>query len=348
MRSLAEDEFAVRFREKELEGWCTREVTVREGTVDLLFLDGRYGWALPPGKHTLGSLWQTVLRRGPKMEVVRVRSGEVALGFTLPDLLTADPLLLELECSAVLQLQRGAEHLLYTNLMQEKERLTLLHLRALVFQPLRDAASTWFGQWTLERLVANPSLADLALTAEEAVRQGLTGKGLRVVRVVPSNPFCAAWDDKTRRLAQGLYDAWQAEAEEKLERRKRWDKVKQATELQAILKETTALASLQKRADLRPRLGQAFNTAEISRTAEQERDTHAPERPPQGISDQELDKINDQVHRALATLGQLRDWKQGWQEQADQQKSAKIEGQVRRGRGTLHNLRTSEPGGTKD
>jgi hypothetical protein len=263
MRPLAEDEFAVRFRERDLEGWFTREVTVREGTVDLLFLDGRLDQVLSPGKYTLSSLWQTVLRRGPKKEVVRVRSGEVPLSFTLPDLLTADPLLLDLECSAVLQLQRGAEQLLYTNLIQEKELLTLLDLRALVFQPLRDAASTWFGQWTLERLVATPNLGDLALTAEEAVRQGLQGKGLRLLRVVPSNPSCAAWDDKTRSLAQGLHDAWQAEGE--MERRKRWAEVKQATDLQAIQEETANLATFQKRADLWDRLRLAFNTAEMSR-----------------------------------------------------------------------------------
>lgn len=263
MRPLAEDEFAVRFRERDLEGWFTSEVTVREGSLDLLFLDGRLDRVLSPGKYTLSNFWQTVLRRGPKKEVVRVRSGEVPLSFTLPDLLTADPLLLSLECSAVLQLQRGAEQLLYTNLMQEKERLTLLDLRALVFPPLRDAASTWFGQWTLEHLVATPSLADLALTAEEAVRQGLLGKGLRVLRVAPANPSCAAWDEKTRRLAQGLHDMWQAEGE--LERRKRWAEVQQATDLQAIEEETANLATFQKRADLWQRLSQAFNTAEMSR-----------------------------------------------------------------------------------
>jgi hypothetical protein len=263
MRPLAEDEFAVRFREKDLEGWFTREVTVREGSLDLLFLDGRLDRVLSPGKYTLSTLWQTVLRRGPKKEVVRVRSGEVPLSFTLPDLLTADPLLLNLECDLLLQLQRGAEQLLYTNLVQEKERLTLLDLRALAFQPLRDAASTWFGQWTLEQLVANPSLADLALTAEESVRQGFLGKGLRVLRAVPANPSCAAWDEKTRHLAQGLHDTWQAEGE--LERRKRWAGVQQATELQAIEEETAGLANFQKRADLWQRLSQAFNTAEMSR-----------------------------------------------------------------------------------
>jgi predicted HTH domain antitoxin len=263
MRPLAEDEFAVRFRERDLEGWFTTEVTVREGSLDLLFLDGKLDRVLSPGKYTLSNFWQTVLRRGPKKEVVRVRSGEVALSFTLPDLLTADPLLLNLECDLVLQLQRGEEQLLYTNLMQEKERLTLLDLRALIFQPLRDTASTWFAQWTLEHLIATPSLADLALTAEEAVRQGLLGKGLRVIRVAPANPSCAAWDDKTRSLAQGLHDAWQAEGE--LERRKRWDEVKQATDLQAIEEETARLATFQKRADLWQRLGQAFNTAEMSR-----------------------------------------------------------------------------------
>jgi hypothetical protein len=268
MRPLAEDEFAIRFTERELEGLFAREVQVGEGSVGLLFLDGRLDQQqLPPGKRRLTSFWQGLLHRGPKKEVVLVRSSEVALKFTLPNLLTADPLFLNWECDVVLQLHRGAEQLFYTNLMRERDRFTLLDLRPLVYPSLRDAASVWFGERTLENLVASPSLEDLALSAEKAVCRGLLGKGITLLRVEPRQPSCAAWDDKTRNLAEGLQQVWKEEGE--LERRKKFAEVKQAVELQEVEAETAGLATFTKRADLWERLRQAFNTAEMSRLGDE-------------------------------------------------------------------------------
>jgi hypothetical protein len=263
MRPLGEDEWAVRFTEKELEGWWAKEVVVREGYLALLFLDGRLDRVLSPGTYTLGSFWQALLRRGPKKEVVLVRSGEVPLKFTLPQLLTADPLFVEVECAVVLRLRRGEESAFYTHLMGEKGRVTLLDLRSLVFPALRDGAFTWLGERTLEQLVAEDGLTDLVMKLESEVERALLGKGVEVVRVEVRPPRCMAWDERTRKLAEGLEEVWREETE--LERRKRLARVKEALALQEIEEETSRLSHFQKRAELWERLRRALQQAEMSR-----------------------------------------------------------------------------------
>jgi curved DNA-binding protein CbpA len=185
MVSLWGDEFAVRFRENDLRRWYNREITIQEGSLDLLILDGRLDRVLS-GNYKLNDLLNTKLHRSPKKEVVRVRSREVELDFSFIDLPTADSMLVDLECYVAVQLQRGAEQLFYANLMQENERIVLLDLRAHTFPSLRYAAETWSKQQTLGRFITNP--ADFNLTAEEALNQHLTRKGL-VLRVYNSRIY---------------------------------------------------------------------------------------------------------------------------------------------------------------
>lgn len=186
MRPLAEDELALRFTEGDLDGWFTKEIRVRQGSLGLLLLDGRFDRVLPPGRNTLNSFWQGLLHRGAKNEVVLVRSGEVTLKFTLPNLLTADTWALDLEWNVVVQLWPGSEYLFYLKLMGERERLTLLDLRPVMYPPLRDVVSTWFGQRRLEDLMASPELYDLAMEAELAMSRALLPTGLRVLHIAPS------------------------------------------------------------------------------------------------------------------------------------------------------------------
>lgn len=263
MRPLGGDEFAYRFSESEMEGWFAKEVEVREGFLALLLVDGKLDRVLTPGKYTLSTFWQGLLHRGPRKEVVLARSSELPFKFSLQNLLTADPLFLTAECSVTLQLQRGAEQLFYVNLMRENPKVTLIDLRALVFPSLRDGAATWFGERTLETLAANPNFSDLAMSLEAAVQKTLSGKGVTVVRVDPQNPFCEAWDDRTRKLAQTLQEVWKLNTD--LDRRKKLGEAQQAGDLQAIEEETAKLSTFQKRADLWDRLRQAFSTAEMSR-----------------------------------------------------------------------------------
>lgn len=197
MRPLAEDEFAVRVTERDLDGWFTKEVRVQEGWLGLLLVDGRFDRVLRPGKTSVRSFWHGLSHQGSKPDVVLARSGEVTVTFSLPNLCTADRLLVELECSVTLGLQRAGEGLFLVNLMPGKERLTLFDLQSLVYPLIREVAAHGVEQLHLRDMVSHPTLVELALISEEFISRQLLGKGLRATRVLlalPSPRPFSVWD----------------------------------------------------------------------------------------------------------------------------------------------------------
>ncbi len=179
MRPLTTDEFAVTFEPYELK----REEEIPQGFVGLLLTKGRYHSLVQPGPLKLQGFWNAFLRGSPSgKRLVLVRSGVVEVSVPTQRLPTKDPHFIDIDSTATIKLQQGAEALFLTNLMVNRRRVTIAEIRdELVYPHLQPAVAGWV-QGKLESELAL-TRADLELTLETALRPKVSPYGLNLIKV---------------------------------------------------------------------------------------------------------------------------------------------------------------------
>lgn len=250
-----ERQFAKRMRSRDLDGIAQRSARVQEGNVALLIVDERYDQTLSPGVHQIGSWLSGLLRRG-RESVVISRTGDTSVDFSLKRILTSDPYPFDIDCLVTLRFQPGKEALFLSNLMADRDQLTVDDMRSLLYSEVRDAASAWGIKNRVEELAADLSLREnLGYEMEIALNRTLDRYGLDLVSFRSTNFSSQVVAESTGLRMEIVLQATEREAE--LAGRKRLFEVYTNEQLQDIFEETEKVAVFEKRAQVWERMRRA-------------------------------------------------------------------------------------------
>lgn len=233
-------DFAVRVDLESIEGVFQKGVVVEPGCKAILIVDGAHVDTLPAGEYNEAG----IVARLKNFDLTRfatailVDVGDVELRFTVPGLMTQDPMLIDVDVTLVLQVDEPL--LFYTNVMKGRTSLTREELEQRFGVEIQNALQEAIGRRTVEDLNTDLSLKQqFEIGVDEHLRRTFTrtGFGFFQFRTVT---YRYRGFDKIRGLREDFY-LQVTEAEAKLAGRKRLFDVFDRNELQTIFEETRKL-----------------------------------------------------------------------------------------------------------
>lgn len=266
---LGAEQFAVRLRDKDMEGIIHKRVRVMEGRLALLYLDEKFDRTLSPGVYPMATT-VPLLGTAKHKSVVILAAAPVTLDFSLLRLLTKDPLYTNFDCLLQVRLRSGSENVFVGRLMREVEQVLASDLKALLYPELKDLAAQLMGRYSVRELAENLKLRDeLGHEMEIYVRRTFEGHGLDFAGVQTANFRCDVWDKATNTRAEYALQVTETEAE--IQGKKRLIEVLTEKELQALIEQTEKIAVYEKRAMLWERERRALNSERMAqvRSAEE-------------------------------------------------------------------------------
>ncbi len=259
---LQVEQFAIRLRDKAMEGIIHKQARVKEGKVALLYLDEKYDRTLGPGVYFMGN---TVPMFGSAKHkaVVIAQAMSVTLDFSLNRLLTKDPLHTNFDCRLQVRLQPGRENFFVASLMRDVDQVQVGDLKALLFPELKDVASQLMARYTVKELAENIKLRDeFGHEIEAYLARTFDGNALSFAGAQTANFRCEAWDKATNTKAEYALQVTQEEAN--IQGKKRLIEVLTEKQLQELIEETEKVALYEKRAMVWERMRHATNSDKMA------------------------------------------------------------------------------------
>jgi hypothetical protein len=210
------------------------------------------------------------------MEAILIDTADAELVFTVPDLLTRDPL--EIKVSVAVTVLVDKPMRFYQTLMRSQRSLGLPQLRAYLYGEVEDAAREWVGRYSVKELNTNLKLkGDLEQDIEMHLRRTGERNGLKFVRVraldlthpymdrvqgVQAEAFIAAEEAQAQfaaerqrlnreRVARGLATEGELAAkEDELAKRKSLFNILDAEERQELFEQTRKVEHHRERVEL--------------------------------------------------------------------------------------------------
>jgi hypothetical protein len=235
-----EADFAVRVDIETLGGVFQKGVVVEPGCRALLIVDGAYAGTLDPGAYTEGGL----LARLRHLDLTRsatailVDVGEIELRFTFPNLVTQDPIPIEVDCTLVVQVDDPL--LFLTNVMKGRPSLAREEIVRRFGAEIQNALQEAIGRRTVEELNTDLALKQqFELAVGEHLRRTFSRGGFGFVQF-RTVAYRYPGFDRVRGIRQDAY-LQVSEHEARLAGRKRLFDVYDREQLQAIVEETRKL-----------------------------------------------------------------------------------------------------------
>ncbi|MBI2916997.1 MAG: hypothetical protein HYY01_03300 [Chloroflexi bacterium] len=259
---LQAEQFAVRLRDRAMEGIIGKRARVREGKVALLYLDEKFDRNLGPGVYPMGTT-VPLLGTAKHKAVVIAQAMPVVLDFSLLRLLTRDPLYTNFDCRLQVRVQPDRENIFVASLMRDVDQVNISDLKALLFPELKDLAAQIVGRYAVKELAENLKLRDeFGHEIEAYLSRTFDGNALSFAGAQTANFRCEAWDKATNTKAEYFLQVTQEEAE--IQGRKRLLEVLTEKELQSLIEETEKVAIYEKRALVWDRMRHATNSDKMA------------------------------------------------------------------------------------
>ncbi|MCP4648278.1 MAG: hypothetical protein GY852_11215, partial [bacterium] len=266
MKTLKQNEMAIRIYGPEFDGLINKEVKVEEGTVALLFEDKKYEGSLVPGKHKLGTdgFWGTLGLGKGKRYVIVAKSSESIIELSVPRLFTSDPLSFQIDCRFSVKPKPGGEIPFAVNLMANRNRLTVEDAKTVLYDEVRDAIQAWATNKSVEELATDLELKkQLSFELEAQLERTFHRYGLSFSGVETGNFHCPEWKGITEGRAEVFLQVSREEAE--VEGKKLLFDVYNKSELQELAEETEKVALYEKKSQVWARIRRASNSEEMDK-----------------------------------------------------------------------------------
>ena len=275
------EDFAAHIVVDDVQGFFSRDLIVEPGTQAILLADGANLGIVGPGKYTLDDLVERSevflrLRSAHRMEAILMDTADTELVFTIPDLLTKDPLKVKVSIAVTVVVEKPMRF--YQTLMRAQRSLGLPQLRSYLYDEVENAAQEWIRRYSVKDL--NTSLKikqDLEQDIEMHLQRTSERNGLKFVRVralelthpymdrvtgaqaeafIANEEAQAQFEAERQRLnqervARGLAtEAEVAEKEDALTKRKSFFEIADADERQELFELTRKVEHHQERVEL--------------------------------------------------------------------------------------------------
>lgn len=153
------DDIAIRVESSEVsKRWLNRPFVVFDGTVALVFSQGRLQGKLPAGKHDIDGPFRKWLRGDDPTTLVIVDEGDLTLDLNFEQLRTREEITLVLGMRLKLGLSDPTAF--YRNVMKDKPRYLKPELQSYLEPELRDALLAFTSSHVIEDLYNKPGLRD--------------------------------------------------------------------------------------------------------------------------------------------------------------------------------------------
>lgn len=233
-------DFAVRVDLETIRGVFQKGVVVEPGCKALLIVDGAHVETLQAGEYNEGGIAARLknfdLTRSATAILVDV--GDVEMRFTLPGLMTRDPMQIDVESTLVVQVDEPL--LFFTNVMKGRTALTREELERRFGVEIQNALQEAIGRRTVEELNTDLALKQqFELAVDEHLKRTFSRAGFGFVQF-RTIAYRYQGFDRIRGIREEVF-LQVTEDEAKLAGRKRLFDVFDRDELQTVFEETRKL-----------------------------------------------------------------------------------------------------------
>jgi len=196
------ENFAERLTLGDLKGFFSKQLVVEPGTKALIIEDGISSGVVPTGTYTMQSFIASLnpFRSGKQLEVVIVRDGDVRFPMDIPQIATAEQLLVSVKLDLVLKIADVA--LFAKNLLGGQTRMTLEEIshwiRPIITQALRESVS----RLSIAALTS-PEVRQVLVTAiEDASKLSLARYGIECIDIHATEIKNERYDEQRQKIGE--------------------------------------------------------------------------------------------------------------------------------------------------
>ena len=196
------EDFATRMTLGDFSGFFSKQLVVVQGTHAFIVDDGTYLGVVPPGTYTLQTFIDKLKfwRSAKQVDVVLTRDDDVRVDLVIPQIATAEELLVSVRLQLIVQITDVA--LFTKNLLGNRTGMTLQHIADWVTPILTQALRDSVRQLSIAVLTSPDVRAILATALQDAAKTSLLRYGISCIDIHTTEIVNEQYDEQRQKTGE--------------------------------------------------------------------------------------------------------------------------------------------------